>query len=286
MSSHGLSISPFSSALGAVITGVDLSRPIPDASFAKIRQAFFDHGVIFFRDQSLTPEQHIAFARRWAPIDINRFFKPVSGHPEIAEVRKEPEQTTNIGGGWHTDHSYDQVPAMGSILLARETPPSGGDTLFAHMGRAFDALSDGLKRTLEGLNAVHGSAHVFGNKGHHAKKSDNDGRIGNEAAAAQEAVHPVVIRHPDSGRKTLYVNPAFTLRIEGWTSQESEGLLQTLYRHAMKPEFSCRFSWAPGSIAFWDNRATWHYALNDYQGHRRLMHRITVQGSPIATAEH
>ena len=156
----------------------------------------------------------------------------------------------------------------------------------AAQGRAYDALSEGMKRTLEGLHAVHGSAHIFGDKGHHAKKNDNAGRIGNEVAATQEVVHPVVIRHPDTGRKTLYVNPAFTLRFEGWTTQESEGLLQTLYRHAMKPEFSCRFSWAPGSIAFWDNRATWHYALNDYQGQRRLMHRITVQGSPIPSTAH
>lgn len=286
MSHTTVSVTPFSSAVGAVISGVDLSRPIAAPAFAVIRQAFHDHGVIFFRDQILTPEQHIAFARQWAPIDINRFFKAVPGYPEIAEVRKEPEQTTNIGGGWHTDHSYDAVPAMGSILLARETPPSGGDTLFANMGRAYDALSEGIKRTLEGLHAVHGSAHIFGDKGHHAKKNDNAGRIGNEAAATQEVVHPVVIRHPDTGRKTLYVNPAFTLRFEGWTTQESEGLLQTLYRHAMKPEFSCRFSWAPGSIAFWDNRATWHYALNDYQGQRRLMHRITVQGSPIPSTAH
>lgn len=286
MSARPMTITPFSSALGAVIEGVDLARPLSDEGFAQIRQAFLDHGVIFFRDQSLTPEQHLAFARRWAPIDINRFFRAVPGHPEIAEVRKEPEQTTNIGGGWHTDHSYDQVPAMGSILLARETPPSGGDTLFAHMGRAFDALSDGLKRTLEGLRAVHGSAHIFGAKGHQARKNDNDGRIGNTDAATQEAVHPVVLRHPDTGRKLLYVNPGFTLRIEGWTAQESEGLLQTLYRHAMKPEFSCRFSWAPGSIAFWDNRATWHYALNDYHGHRRLMHRVTVQGSPLGASTH
>ena len=286
MSQTTLSVTPFSSALGAVIAGVDLSAPISEPDFARMRQAFHDYGVIFFRDQHLTPEQHIAFAKRWAPIDINRFFKAVSGYPEIAEVRKEPEQTTNIGGGWHTDHSYDAVPAMGSILLARETPPSGGDTLFAHMGLAYDALSQGMKRTLDGLRAVHGNAHVFGDKGHHAKKSDNAGRIGNEAAATQEVVHPVVIRHPDTGRKTLYVNPGFTLRFEGWTTQESAGLLQTLYQHAMKPEFSCRFAWAPGSLAFWDNRATWHYALNDYQGHRRLMHRITVQGSPIPSAAH
>ena len=281
MSQSSVRVTPYSSALGAVISGADLARPISDADFAVIRQAFLDHGVIFFRDQHLTPEQHLNFARRFAPIDINRFFKAVDGYPEIAEVRKEAEQTTNIGGGWHTDHSYDQVPAMGSVLLAREVPPSGGDTLFASMSKVYEALSPGLKSTLDRLRAVHSSRHVFGDKGGYAKTSDLGARIGNAAAAVQDAVHPVVIRHPETGRKTLYVNSAFTLRFEGWTAQESEPLLRYLYQFAARPEFSCRWQWQEGSLAFWDNRATWHYALNDYHGHRRLMHRITVQGSPI-----
>ena len=256
-------------------------KPDRPQTAVDIRQAFLDHGVIFFRDQHLTPEQHLNFARRFAPIDINRFFKAVDGYPEIAEVRKEAEQTTNIGGGWHTDHSYDQVPAMGSVLLAREVPPSGGDTLFASMSKVYEALSPGLKSTLDRLCAVHSSRHVFGDKGGYAKTSDLGARIGNAAAAVQDAVHPVVIRHPETGRKTLYVNSAFTLRFEGWTAQESEPLLRYLYQFAARPEFSCRWQWQEGSLAFWDNRATWHYALNDYHGHRRLMHRITVQGSPI-----
>ena len=281
MSQSSVRVTPYSSALGAVISGADLARPISDADFAVIRQAFLDHGVIFFRDQHLTPEQHLNFARRFAPIDINRFFKAVDGYPEIAEVRKEAEQTTNIGGGWHTDHSYDQVPAMGSVLLAREVPPSGGDTLFASLSKVYEALSPGLKSTLDRLCAVHSSRHVFGDKGGYAKTSDLGARIGNAAAAVQDAVHPVVIRHPETGRKTLYVNSAFTLRFEGWTAQESEPLLRYLYQFAARPEFSCRWQWQEGSLAFWDNRATWHYALNDYHGHRRLMHRITVQGSPI-----
>jgi len=281
MVSGAIRVVPFSAALGASIEGVDLAAPLSDESFGVIRQAFLEHGVIFFRDQHLTPEQHIAFARRWAPIDINRFFKPVPGHPEIAEVRKEPGQSTNIGGSWHTDHSYDASPAMGSILLAREVPPQGGDTLFANMGMAYDALSAGMKRTLEGLKAVHSTAHIFGASGAYARAGDVADRIGNPQAAMQEAVHPVVIRHPQTGRKTLYVNSAFTVRFDGWTASESEGLLHTLYQHAGRPEFSCRFAWREGSIAFWDNRATWHYALNDYAGQRRLMHRITVQGEPI-----
>lgn len=280
-----LQIEPYGSALGAVIHGVDLAKPMDDATFALIRKAFHDHGVIFFQDQDITPEQHLAFARRWAPIDVNAFFTPVPGHPEIAEVRKEAEQKTNIGGSWHTDHSYDTEPAMGSLLLAREVPAQGGDTLFANMALAYEALSPGLKRTLNGLRAVHDTAHVFGRQGVYSRNREAEGRIGNAEAATRKAVHPVVIRHPETGRPILYVNSAFTTQFEGWTVKESEGLLRTLYEHAARPEFACRFVWRKGSLAFWDNRSTWHYALNDYHGHRRLMHRITVKGSPIAAHE-
>ena len=281
MAQRHIQITPYSAAVGALISGVDLAAPLSDAEFGVIRQAFLDHGVLFFRDQQLSPEQHLAFARRWAPIDINRFFKAVEGYPEIAEVRKEADQKTNIGGDWHTDHSYDSVPAMGSLLLAREVPPRGGDTLFANLSLAYEALSDGLKKTLQGLRAVHSTAHVFGAAAGYAKVADLAGRIGNSQAVSADVVHPVVIRHPDTGRKTLYVNRAFSIRFEGWTVAESAPLLQFLYAHAASPEFNCRFEWRAGSMAFWDNRATWHCAMNDYHGHRRLMHRITVQGAPI-----
>jgi taurine dioxygenase len=277
-----LQIQPMTQSLGVEILDVDLAD-LSGPDFAAMRQAFFDHGVLFVRDQKLTPEQHIAFAERWGEINVNRFFGAVQEYPQIAEVRKEPDQQVNIGGGWHTDHSYDVIPAMGSILLAREVPRSGGDTLFASMYAAYDALSDGLKRTLESLRAVHSSRHVFGTSGT-TSQGDLEGRIGNVDAATQDAVHPVVIEHPDSGRKALYVNPAFTLRFEDWSAEESAPLLTYLYRHATQPEFTFRFKWAPGSIAFWDNRATWHYALNDYHGHRRLMHRITIEGVPLGAA--
>ncbi len=269
--------------VGAFIEGVDLSEDFSDQTLAVMRQALGDHGVIFFRDQTLSPERHIAMAERFGGVNINRFFAHVDGWPAIAEVRKEPEQKANIGGGWHTDHSYDQIPALGSILVARETPTIGGDTLFASMYAAYDTLSDGLKATLDGLKAVHSSRHVFGKAARYKDRNEDlNGRLGNEAAATQDAVHPVVIRHPISGRKALYVNPGFTLHFEGWTAEESQPLLDTLYAHAARQEFAYRFQWAPGSIAFWDNRATWHMALNDYQGERRVMHRITVEGEPIA----
>ena len=240
--------------------------------------------MIFFRDQQITPEQHLAAARHSATIDTNRFGKPVDGCPQIAELRKEADQTTHIGGDWHTDHSYDKVPAMGSLLLACEVPPHGGDTLFANMALAYETLSTGLKKTLDGLPAVHSTAHVFGAQGGYAKAADLGGRIGNAAAVTQDVVHPVVIRHPDTGRRTLYVNAAVTTHFEGRTAAESAPLLKLLYEHASKPEFSCRFVWQQGSLAFWDNRATWHNALNDHHGHCRLMHRITVQGSAIPAA--
>jgi taurine dioxygenase len=280
MNYQHIRVEPLSTWLGAEVAGVDLAAPVADETFAEIRRAFGEYGVVFFRDQHLTPEQHVAFAQRFAPIDINRFFSAVPGYPMIAEVRKEPEQTRNIGGGWHTDHSYDQVPALGSMLYAREVPKTGGDTLFAGMYAAYDALSDGLKSTLEGLRACHSSRHVFGSEAH-ARRGDLVGRIGNPELATQDAVHPAVIRHPQTGRKALYVNPGFTLRFEGWTEEESRPLLEYLYRHATRPEFTCRFHWREGSLALWDNRSTWHFAVNDYHGERRLLHRITIQGSSL-----
>jgi taurine dioxygenase len=284
MRNSHIEIRPTSGALGAEVSGVDLADELDAAVVSDIRQAFNAHGVIFFRDQRLTPEQHIAFAERMGRININRFFKAAPGYPQIAEVRKEPAQTTNIGGGWHTDHSYDQIPALGSILLARELPPRGGDTMFACMGQAYDSLSDGLKRTLRGLRAVHSSRHVFGVKAQQANPDRQD-RVLNSKLATQDAVHPVVIRHPNTGQATLYVNAGFTTHFEGWTEKESKPLLDFLYQHASRPEFQTRFRWEEGSIAFWDNRATWHYALNDYQGERRLMHRITIEGVELEAAQ-
>ena len=275
MRSNTIDIQPVG-AVGAEVGGLDLSEPLAPAAVATVKSALAEYGVVFFRDQPLTENQHIALARQFGDINVNRFFSHAEGYPEIALVVKEPNQTRNIGGGWHTDHSYDQIPALGSMLYAREIPPVGGDTLFASMYAAYDALSDGLKRTLEGLRGVHSSRHVFG-----VKRGDLDGRIGNYEAATQDATHPVVIVHPDSGKKALYVNPGFTTGFDGWTEDESRPLLEYLYKHAARPEFTYRFKWRAGSLAFWDNRSTWHYALNDYQGERRLLHRITIEGCAL-----
>lgn len=279
---HGpITVTPASPAVGAYIEGVDIAGGVSDDQFAAIRQAFIDHGVIFFRDQHITPEQHIEWAERWSDINVNRFFRPVETHPRIAEVRKEPDQTLNIGTHWHTDHSYDQIPAMGSILLAREVPKTGGDTLFSSQYAAFDALSPALQQVLLGLEAEHSSRHAFGKM---TTSEVTNGRIGNAEAANQDAVHPVVIEHPLSGRPALYVNHDFTLRFKGWTDAESEPLMRFLWAHAADPQFTCRFRWEEGSMAMWDNRAVQHRALNDYQGQRRLMHRITLEGEPIGPA--
>ncbi|WP_374133145.1 TauD/TfdA dioxygenase family protein [Sphingomonas sp. 28-62-20] len=270
-----MQIKPLAAQCGAEVTGVDV-RAISDNDLTAIRQALADTGVVMLRDQQLTPEDHIAFARRWGEIDVNNYFPANGGYPEIAEVRKAETQFVNIGGGWHTDHSYDPVPAMGSILVARELPPTGGDTLFTSLGAAYDALSDGLKATLAGLRAVHSADHIYGHDGIYAKTDQAADLKGHDIRA--NAVHPAVIRHPVSGRKILYVNPAFTLHFEGWTREESQPLLQYLYSVAMREEFQCRLQWQPGSVAVWDNRSTWHFAVNDYHGHKRLMHRITISG--------
>ena len=263
--------------VGAEVRGVDLNH-LPDDDLAAIKQAYADYGVVFFRDQALSPEAQIAAASRFGDINVNRFFTPVPGHPQIAEVRKDPEHQLNIGGGWHTDHSYDDIPAMGSMLYAVEVPDTGGDTLFANMYAAFDALSPGLQKFLCAQNAVHSSRHAFGNPN---MPDDLKDRYHHPELATQDAVHPAVITHPLSGRKALYVNAAFTLHFEDWTVQESQPLLSYLYAHAARPEFTYRFQWRKGSVALWDNRATWHYAVNDYPGQRRLMYRITLEGQAL-----
>ena len=273
-------INPTSGSMGVEIHNVDLSNELSDSLFSEIRETFIEHGLIFFRDQELTPDDHLRFAKRWGEININRFFAKVEGYDQIAEVKKDPDQKINIGGAWHTDHSYDQIPAMGSILLAKETPKIGGDTLFANMYRAYETLSNGMKKTLATMKACHSSRHVFGAHTGYAEASNQ--RISNPELATQDAIHPVIITHPESKRKALYVNPEFTVNFEGWTVEESKPLLDYLAEHTTQQENTTRFQWKPGSIAFWDNRCTWHFALNDYPGETRLMHRITVEGSALS----
>lgn len=273
-----IELRPMAEHVGVEAVGIDLNT-VDDGALAELRRAVAEHGVLVLRDQALSPEGHIALARRWGGIDVNNYFPANGGYPEIAEVRKAEDQIANIGGGWHTDHSYDPVPAMGSILVARELPPVGGDTLWASMGAAYDALSDGLKATLETLRAVHTADHIYGPDGVYAKTDQAGDLKGQELRT--RAVHPAVIRHPVTGRRLLYVNPAFTIGFDGWTSEESRPLLAYLYSVGMRAEFHCRLNWTPGTVAVWDNRTTWHLAMNDYHGHRRVMHRITITGEPL-----
>jgi taurine dioxygenase len=280
MRNSSVDIRPMSATTGALISGVDLREPLDDLTYREIRNALNEHCVIFFRDQDLTPEQQLAFAERFGPIHYSLFSQSTSEtYPYILEVRKEADQTRNIGGNWHTDHPFQDKPPLGSILLAKELPPFGGDTLFASMYHAYDTLSDGMRKTLSGMSAVHSKLQAF--KGD--KKAER--QVSPERMAALEvelkdavAIHPVTPTHPESGRKVLFVNETYTVRFDGWTVEESRPLLDYLFKHASKPENTCRFRWEERSIAFWDNRSAIHYALNDYHGHRRLLHRITVEG--------
>jgi taurine dioxygenase len=281
--SPSLRLRQVAGALGAEITGVDLAQDLPDETIAAIRQALLDHQVIFFRDQALTPARQVAFGARFGPLNIHPYVAGMADHPEVMEVVKEPEDRVNFGGGWHSDMSFLERPAIGSILYAVETPEFGGDTLFASQAAAYEALSPGLQRTLQGLNAVHSAAREYSSQGHSAQKrksmaiAEADGLVG-------EYVHPMVLTHPETGRKALYVNPAFTLKIEGWKTSESKALLDYLFQHCRYEGFTCRFSWRPGSVAFWDNRSVWHFALNDYPGQRRRMRRVTVDPWPAEAA--
>lgn len=276
----GIEVKPLTGGLGAEIIGADVRDP---AQFDTIFQAFVDHSVIAIRDQEITPDDQITFAERFGPINVNRFFAKVPGYEKVAMVLKEADQKEAIGEAWHTDHSYDDAPAMCSILHCIETPEVGGDTMYASMYRVFEGLSDGLKDTLRGLRAVHSSRYAFGAT-RDQSEAKQSGRIGNPELATQDSIHPIVIRHPLSGRETLYVNPGFTINIEGWTPEESASLLGFLYSQCTLPEYTCRIRYRPGTLSIWDNRATWHKAINDYHGHRRLMHRITVEGPTLAPA--
>ena len=270
-----IKIRKMAGALGAEVLGVDLSREIDDGTFDTIKRAFLDHQVIFFRDQDLTPEQHKRFGRRFGPLNIHPYVTGMDGHPEIIEIVKEPEDRLNFGGGWHSDMSFLERPSIGSILYALEVPDWGGDTLFASQAAAYEALSAGLKKTLEGLNAVHSANKEYGARGPSAQKRSSM-KVAEAEGMAGEFIHPVVKVHPETGRKALYVNPAFTMKFEGWSTRESKPLLDYLFNHSRYEGFTCRFRWQKGSVAFWDNRSVWHFALNDYPGQRRHMRRVTV----------
>ncbi len=270
-----LEIKKIAGALGAEILGVDLSKPLSQDLAREIRCAFLEHLVVFFRGQNLTPAQFLAFARGMGEPVEYPFVKGLPEHPEIIQVMKLEHERTNFGGVWHTDTAYLELPPMGSMLLAREVPPVGGDTLFANQYLAYETLSSGMRCLLDGLTGVNSSA-----KADVTKTREDRIRTDAREDARREylAEHPVVRTHPETGRKSLYVNVAHTVRFKDMTEEESEPLLSYLFQHQVRPEFTCRFQWEVGSLAFWDNRCTLHNPVNDYHGYRRVMHRVTLAG--------
>lgn len=270
-----LTVTRASGSCGAVVSGLEFDGPFDDATIAELRTIWLDHGVLFLRDARLPPRDFLAFAARFGTPVEYPFVRGLDGFPQITPVIKEPHERVNFGGVWHSDTAYLERPPMATMLIAREVPPAGGDTLFADARAAYDALSPGLRATLDGLRAINSSKKADASKTREDRQKER-GAVTN--AEVLEASHPVVRTHPETGRKALYVNLGHTTRFDGWTEEESKPLLDFLFAHITRPEFTCRFRWAPGSVAFWDNRAVQHYPVNDYHGHRREMHRITLLG--------
>ncbi len=266
-------LAPF---IGTEITGLDLSKPVAPDALVELRILWLERKVLFFRDQILTPDEQIAFTRQFGEVDKYPFLTGIEGNPLVAPVLKLPEETINFGGVWHSDTTYLETPAGGASLYALEIPPVGGDTIFCNMGTAYETLDQDIKDTIDTLKAHNTSSKAAVSKTRVNRVADRG-----DSSAPEEfnSLHPVVRTHPESGERTLFVNEAHTVRFEGWTEEDSEGLLHRLYMHARKPEFQCRFRWSPGAVVIWDNRSSHHYPINDYHGYRRLLHRVSLKGS-------
>jgi taurine dioxygenase len=264
-----IEVSKLAGSIGAVVSGVDLSDELTGEQVDAIRRAWLDHLVIFFRDQHLTCDQFLAFARRVGRPVPYPLLPSIDGYPEIIEVLKLEHERVNFGGAWHSDTAYLDEPPMASILLARQIPHAGGDTLFANGYLAYETLSDGLRGILDRLDAVNSSELA------HVNRTRED-RPDSAPSIDYESVHPSIRVHPETGRRSLYVNPAHTKRFVSLTEDESRPLLGYLFQHQIRPEFTCRFRWEAGSIALWDNRCALHYPVNDYHGFRRSLYRITM----------
>ena len=275
MGTNALDIRPLSGALGAEILGIDLGHDLGDDTVAAIRAAWLKHLVVFFREQTLPPAEFLRVASRFGEPVEYPFVKGLDGFPQITPVIKLEHEKINFGGLWHSDTAYLERPPMATMLIARETPPRGGDTLFANMYLAYETLSDGMKRMLDGLVIVNSSAKADVTRTREDRVRDSANTAGRQEYVAE---HPVVRTHPETGRKALYANGGHALRFRDMSVEESAPLLNYLFFHATRPEFTCRFRWEPGSIALWDNRCTQHNPVNDYHGFRRVMHRVTLKG--------
>lgn len=275
-----IQVHPVTTAIGAEIAGVDLSETLDNQTADEIHRAFLDHQVIFFRDQHITPDQQKEFARGYGPLNIHPFVTAMDGHPEILEVLKDIDDEQNFGGLWHIDLTFLEEPPLGSVLYAREVPAAGGDTLWTNLYMAYETLSDGMRRMLDGLVAIHSAVKVYGPEDETNFRNDRTSMHLDQTEEALEIVeHPLVRTHPETGRKCLFLGGgSYLRRFKDMTEAESRPLMDYLAAHAVRPEFTCRFRWDVDSIAFWDNRCTQHFALNDYAGQRRVMHRVTING--------
>ncbi len=274
-----IEVRPIAPALGAEVRGIDLAGPLDEATLAALRQALLDRLVIFFHDQELTPERHKTFAARFGVLQIDHFVRGMDAHPEIMELVKRAEDTRIFGGNWHADVTFQEAPSLGSVLYAVEVPAVGGDTLFGNMYLAYEALSPGLRDLLEDLSAVHCAYPAYDPKSMAAGNQQPGGmRYTDSDPRDWTAEHPVVRRHPETGRKALFVNSSYTRHFKDMTEAESRPLLEFLFAHMARPEFTCRFRWRKGSVAFWDNRCAQHCPIGDFTGARRHMHRVTIEG--------
>lgn len=272
-------VRPLTGGLGAELHGVDLSQPLDAPVLNEIKRAFLEFGAIFFRDQSLSYAQHMAFARHFGELEVHPIVNGMEDYPEIIRMLKPAEESASFGVGWHSDNSFLDEPSLGSVVYSEIVPPYGGDTLFADQARAYEALSPGMRHMLEGLTAVHSARDAYTAPSATPKYEGKTAITYRRSDAVDSIVeHPVVLTHPDTGRKALYVNPMFTQHFKDMSAEESAPLLGFLFDHAVKPEFQCRFRWQKGSVAFWDNRRVMHNALDDYQAFERLLYRVTVAG--------
>ncbi len=268
-----MQVIPQSSSIGAEVRGLDLAAGLSDAQFEQVNQAFLDYQIIFFRGQKLSAQQYYDFAQRCGRLKDYMFADGIDGFPFITEIVKTETERESFGSFWHSDSAYTELPPKITMLYARQIPPRGGDTLFADMYAAYDDLSPGLKNTLESLRAINSASVVPRDEYIYQEVKSK-----NSAQSDQFAIHPVIRRHDETGKKALYVNGIHTLNFEGMTRAESLPLLAYLYQRVTRPEYSFRLRWQQDTLAMWDNRCTQHYALNDYHGYRRVMHRIIVEG--------
>jgi taurine dioxygenase len=273
-----LDVELLSGAMGAVLHGPDLSAVLSNRTFDEIHQAFLDHGAIFFRDQTLDPQQQIAFGRRFGPLLVYPFMEGLPDAPEAFEILKTADDTKNFGGAWHSDMAYTEMPPLGTMLYALEVPEAGGDTMFANYTLAYEALSDGMKEMLDGVMGIYSAALKRSGGRAAAFKTASAMTSSNRDQFDMEAAHPIVRTHPETGRKGLYVSRGHTARLKDMTEAESLPLIDFLADHCVRPEFTCRFRWEVGSLALWDNRRALHFAIDDYPGQRRRMRRLTIQG--------